>query len=465
MKKKQIVAMATGFFKKALLTGTIIAAAFTGSFAQCLTNNLDIRTGLGPGPTMMIQGVPDPFWIVTAKSAIFAPSSPPIGANAETVPPLIGWGSLPAAWISDNQNHARLDSGAYADAEDSMTFGRHFTLCEDGEVTFTLKILVDNYIKKIKVDGIVVPGAPSQPYGNHSATIWSVPVFTIPLTSGTHLLEIEVWENNDPARNPIGLSVEGVLTSSSSILVDDSKAGCENYECPPTACSNKCYWKVEGNNILNGHNIFGTLSNDDIDIHSNNTPRGIITKNGEFGWGTTSPTALMHINCYGIPVQGPSNIRFENLPPGAGNILVVDANGYVYRTETDVASIIGGGENTMSMKEEIRELKTQLAELRQTLAAGGVDKYNTLVQNELYQNNPNPFGKETSIGYSIVNMQQGAFIAVYDLNGKELFRQPVTEKGKGSVTVSGDKLVPGMYLYSLIVDGKETATKRMVVTK
>lgn len=88
-----------------------------------------------------------------------------------------------------------------------------------------------------------------------------------------------------------------------------------------------------------------------------------------------------------------------------------------------------------------------------------------IVENELYQNSPNPFGKETSIGYSIVNMQQGAFIAVYDLNGKELFRQAVTEKGKGSVTVSGDKLVPGMYLYSLIVDGKETATKRMVVTK
>lgn len=87
------------------------------------------------------------------------------------------------------------------------------------------------------------------------------------------------------------------------------------------------------------------------------------------------------------------------------------------------------------------------------------------VQNELYQNSPNPFSNETNISYNVTSLQQSAFIVVCDINGKEIFRQAIAEKGKGSVTVSGDKLVPGMYLYSLIVDGKETATKRMVVTK
>lgn len=86
-------------------------------------------------------------------------------------------------------------------------------------------------------------------------------------------------------------------------------------------------------------------------------------------------------------------------------------------------------------------------------------------QNILAQNTPNPFGTATSIAYNIVNMQQDAFVAIYDITGKELYRQAITEKGKGSISISGDKLTPGMYTYSLIVDGETTATKRMVVTK
>ncbi|HLO70954.1 MAG TPA: T9SS type A sorting domain-containing protein [Flavipsychrobacter sp.] len=484
MKKnlKSLIASSAGsFMKKAALTIGVSLFAIAGVDAQCLTNNLDIRTGMGYGPTMLINGIQDPFWKITDKTTIFLPFSPPIGANAETVPPLIGWGSLPAAWICDNQDHATLSNGAYADAEDYMTFGREFTLCEDGEIRFTLKILVDNYIKKITVDGVVVPGTPSQPYGNHSATIWNVPVFTIPLTSGTHLLEIEVWENNDPARNPIGLSVEGYLTSASAILVDPTQAGCRDYVCPQSApCSDKCYWKVEGNNILNGNNIFGTLTDHDVRVVTNKgtagiPDRGVIkggnaTTGGFLGWNTTVPSARLHVNCKngnnpeslpGIP----SDIRFEDLEPGEGTILVIDKDGYVYNSHVPVGQESPVAPEVMNMKEEIRELKMQLTELCQTLATGSVDKYNAQVQNELYQNNPNPFGKETSIGYNIVNMLQGAFIAVYDLNGKEIFRQAVTEKGKGSITLSGDKLVPGMYLYSLIIDGKETATKRMVVTK
>lgn len=86
-------------------------------------------------------------------------------------------------------------------------------------------------------------------------------------------------------------------------------------------------------------------------------------------------------------------------------------------------------------------------------------------QSELYQNSPNPFGKETNIGYNIANMQKEAFVAIYDITGKELLKQAITQKGKGSVNISGDKLLPGMYIYSLVVDGETTATKRMVVTK
>lgn len=87
------------------------------------------------------------------------------------------------------------------------------------------------------------------------------------------------------------------------------------------------------------------------------------------------------------------------------------------------------------------------------------------VQNELYQNSPNPFSNETSIGYNIMSLEQSAFIVVCDISGKEIFRHFITEKGKGNVTLSGEKLALGMYLYSLVVDGAHIITKRMVVTK
>lgn len=41
----------------------------------------------------------------------------------------------------------------------------------------------------------------------------------------------------------------------------------------------------------------------------------------------------------------------------------------------------------------------------------------------------------------------------------------VTIKGKQTVILNGNSLEPGMYLYALVVDGKEVDTKRMILTK
>ena len=41
----------------------------------------------------------------------------------------------------------------------------------------------------------------------------------------------------------------------------------------------------------------------------------------------------------------------------------------------------------------------------------------------------------------------------------------VNGKGKQTVTINGNSLEPGMYLYALVIDGKEVDTKRMILTK
>ena len=56
-------------------------------------------------------------------------------------------------------------------------------------------------------------------------------------------------------------------------------------------------------------------------------------------------------------------------------------------------------------------------------------------------------------------------VYIYTMNSTQLQQYFVTGKGKQWVTISGSSFVPGMYLYSLVIDGKEVDTKRMILTK
>lgn len=226
----------------------------------------------------------------------------------------------------------------------------------------------------------------------------------------------------------------------------------------PSDCSDECYWKVTGNNILNGNNIFGTLTDDHVVVKTSSTDRGIITNNGLLGWNTMAPTSYLHVNCTGnIPEQGggASDIRFERLEHGSGYLLVIDDNGFVYnsRIRADKASPTDDGE-LRQLRQEIAELKSRLNSL-----AGENNTGNTLSQNT-----PNPFGNETRIDYTVTRMQQSAAILILDLSGKELRRYNI-DQGTGSVRVDGSGLAAGVYLYSLVVDGREAETKRMVLSR
>jgi hypothetical protein len=384
-------------------------------------------------------------------------------------------------------------------------------------------------------------------------------------------------------------------------------------------CNSPCYWKVTGNNILNGNNILGTLTNDDIKLFSNNTQRGVIKNNGYFGWQTNAPSTLFHVDCINPALGIPSNLRFQNLLKGKGNPLVVDNNGYVsigiaptpglvnncgtlnfvpktgnpgfldcsqiyddgnfvgiatttpfnvngtnsrlnvngltvtntlytvsdekYKKNitdiTDATAIINKlrgvtyNWDTDGFKEKNFEKGTQAGFLAQEVnkafpVAVAVDEkanfvlnYNSFIplltkgqqeindlitqlykqnaelkndvnslknqlrvlsaknnmsttkledkifvdQNKLYQNRPNPFNDATVIEYEIAQSYQSAHIIVYDLNGKELLKFIISNNKKGTVQVNAKQLSSGMYLYALVIDGKEIETKKMILSK
>jgi hypothetical protein len=82
----------------------------------------------------------------------------------------------------------------------------------------------------------------------------------------------------------------------------------------------------------------------------------------------------------------------------------------------------------------------------------------------LEQNSPNPFSNTTTINYYIPKNNQKAAIYVYDMQGLQKKVYTITEKGKSDIIINSFELNAGMYLYTLIVDGTEVDTKRMILT-
>ena len=94
----------------------------------------------------------------------------------------------------------------------------------------------------------------------------------------------------------------------------------------------------------------------------------------------------------------------------------------------------------------------------------GTDIIDLNSQNVLYQNSPNPFKEQTTIRFSLANDAQNASICIFDMTGKMLKNLPVSS-GDTSVSLNGWEIGEGMFLYTLIVNGKEIDTKRMIITK
>lgn len=82
----------------------------------------------------------------------------------------------------------------------------------------------------------------------------------------------------------------------------------------------------------------------------------------------------------------------------------------------------------------------------------------------LSQNRPNPFRASTEIDCVVPESVGNAFLCIYDLNGNQKRRYDITERGDVKITVEGSSLPAGMYIYTLVADGSEVDSKRMILT-
>jgi len=479
--------------KSGFLSLLAIALMSTSLWAQpCKTESVIINTGYDPvAQTRLAIGATDPEWRITSYSPdLLNPANTtlgfvPVPGPAVAADGVGGVNDVNSQWLSFYDPPGAAWTSWYktlVPGDYHFMIQRNFTIvCGQTDLTVDMKIARDNYVLGIRIldagnnviwntllDPAITVNIPSYYNSFHQ-----IPVFTLSgLVPGTYHIELDVHnlhlDTNPLSQNPHGVNIVGLLTASSGNLLAPGNTDCD---CD---CSDKCYWKVEGNNIQNGNNIFGTLTDDDIRIKTANNDRGIIKSGNSYtggflGWNTMSPTARLHVNCAeGNKEGGLSDIRFEDLESGSGNILVIDEAGYVYNSRVDLRKLIEnavqkGQSRVDELEQEVRQLREEITAMMKGRNTGSITP--EAGTSLLYQNIPNPFGAETIIPYYIKSMQQSAMLIIYDSNGREMSRHAITEAGKGRITLHSKEMLPGNYLYTLIVDGQKIDTKTMTLTK
>ena len=124
------------------------------------------------------------------------------------------------------------------------------------------------------------------------------------------------------------------------------------------------------------------------------------------------------------------------------------------------------------LKAELDEVKGKNDDAAKSRAATYEDEETSTVSDAtsipiaatLAQNTPNPFSERTTIHFTLPKNAQNAFIYIFDMSGKMHRQIPVTPDMQ-SVTIEGYELRAGMYIYSLIIGGKEVQTRRMILTR
>lgn len=119
------------------------------------------------------------------------------------------------------------------------------------------------------------------------------------------------------------------------------------------------------------------------------------------------------------------------------------------------------------LNQEVLNLKEELnnsqALVRLMKSASDV---NSLYSDKTFmsQNTPNPFNKETVISYSLDDTISDAFICIYDMQGKQIKRYDLHDR-QGEIIIAASEFDVSMYIYSLIADGEEIESYKMVLTK
>lgn len=141
----------------------------------------------------------------------------------------------------------------------------------------------------------------------------------------------------------------------------------------------------------------------------------------------------------------------ENKIIGNFDFKAVNYNGLI--------SILTAG--IQELNNELKSVKEELATLKNVKNSNS----NLLENNTkafMEQNIPNPFTDQTTIRYQLPENSTSAEIMVMDLNGT-LIKSYAINKNQSEIIVKSSEIGKGLFIYSLVQNGHEIVTKKMIV--
>jgi hypothetical protein len=116
--------------------------------------------------------------------------------------------------------------------------------------------------------------------------------------------------------------------------------------------------------------------------------------------------------------------------------------------------------------QSIQELETKVEALSypsESPKQSPLKEDNLSGENVLLQNIPNPFREYTIINCNINNDVNSAVLYIYNMNGLQIDKIVIDQRGSVPVTIRRNNLSAGIYMYSLIVDNVVIDMKRMII--
>lgn len=126
-------------------------------------------------------------------------------------------------------------------------------------------------------------------------------------------------------------------------------------------------------------------------------------------------------------------------------------------------SVLTAGINELS--QELQLLKEEISTLKDAMASGATSKSSALDNTEgafMEQNIPNPFADQTTVRYQLPIGTNTAEIIVYDLNGLLIKNYPINGN-QSELTIKASEVGRGLFIYSLVQNGRQLITKKMIV--
>lgn len=155
-------------------------------------------------------------------------------------------------------------------------------------------------------------------------------------------------------------------------------------------------------------------------------------------------------------------VEAEELQKLYPDLVLEGQDGYLSVNYSELVPILI--RSIQTLKRELDEMKANREHTRKAAQTSAIQPSTSNDRNLLYKNTPNPFKESTVIRFHLAEGVKDAAICIFDMSGKMLKKMPVSS-GMESVSLSGGEFQEGMFLYSLIVNGQEIDTRRMVLSR